>query len=89
MIETPVKSGYVTYKGKDLGQKYYPHIAGQTATYTISVTNSGAKDAKDVLVSDDSLSDNLENMTYTVDGVTRTDFPGKIDVPAGKRCRSR
>lgn len=23
-------------------------------------------------------------MTYTVDGVTRTDFPGKIDVPAGK-----
>ena len=84
VIETPVKSGYVTYKGKDLGQKYYPHIAGQTATYTISVTNSGAKDAKDVLVSDDSLSDNLENMTYTVDGVTRTDFPGKIDVPAGK-----
>ena len=84
VIETPVKSGYVTYKGKNLGQRYYPHIAGQTATYTISVTNSGAKDAKDVLVSDDSLSDNLENMTYTVDGVTRTDFPGKIDVPAGK-----
>ena len=84
VIETPVKSGYVTYKGKDLGQKYYPGIAGQTATYTISVTNSGAKDAKDVPVSDDSLSDNLENMTYTVDGVTRSDFPDKIDVPAGK-----
>ena len=84
VIETPVKSGYVTYKGKDLGQKYYPHIAGQTATYTISVTNSGAKDAKGVLVSDDSLSYNLENMTYTVDGVTRSDFPDKIDVPAGK-----
>ena len=84
VIETPVKSGYVTYNGKDLGQKYYPHIAGQTATYTISVTNSGAKDAKGVLVSDDSLSYNLENMTYTVDGVTRSDFPDKIDVPAGK-----
>ena len=84
VIETPVKGGYVTYKGKDLGQKYYPHIAGQTATYTISVTNSGAKDAKGVLVSDDSLSYNLENMTYTVDGVTRSDFPDKIDVPAGK-----
>ena len=84
VIETPVKSGYVTYNDKNLGQKYYPHIAGQTATYTISVTNSGAKDAKDVLVSDDSLSDNLENMTYTVDGVTKSAFPGKIDVPAGK-----
>ena len=84
VIETPVKSGYVTYKGKDLGQRYYPHIAGQIATYTISVTNSGAKDAKGVLVSDDSLSYNLENMTYTVDGVTRSDFPDKIDVPAGK-----
>ena len=84
VIEAPKKDGYVTYNGKNLGQRYYPHIAGQTATYTISVTNSGAKDAKDVLVSDDSLSDNLENMTYTVDGVTRTDFPGKIDVPAGK-----
>ena len=84
VIETPVKSGYVIYNGKNLGQKYYPHIAGQTATYTISVTNSGAKDAKDVPVLDDSLSDNLENMTYTVDGVTRTDFPDKIDVPAGK-----
>ena len=84
VIETPVKSGYVTYNGKDLGRKYYPGIAGQTATYTISVTNSGAKDAKGVLVSDDSLSYNLENMTYTVDGVTRSDFPDKIDVPAGK-----
>ena len=84
VIETPVKSGYVTYNGKNLGQKYYPHIAGQTATYTISVTNSGTKDAKGVLVSDDSLSYNLENMTYTVDGVTRSDFPDKIDVPAGK-----
>ena len=84
VIETPVKSGYVTYNSKNLGQKYYPHIAGQTATYTISVTNSGAKDAKGVLVSDDSLSYNLENMTYTVDGVTRSDFPDKIDVPAGK-----
>ncbi|WP_456107581.1 SpaA isopeptide-forming pilin-related protein [Ruminococcus sp.] len=84
VIETPVKSGFVTYNGKNLGQKYYPHIAGQTATYTISVTNSGAKDAKGVLVSDDSLSYNLENMTYTVDGVTRSDFPDKIDVPAGK-----
>ena len=84
VIETPVKSGYVTYKGKNLGQRYYPHIAGQTATYTISVTNSGAKDAKDVPVLDDSLSDNLENMTYTVDGVTRTAFPDKIDVPAEK-----
>ena len=84
VIEKPVKSGYVTYNGKNLGQKYYPHIAGQTATYTISVTNSGAKDAKGVLVSDDSLSYNLENMTYTVDGVTRSDFPDKIDVPAGK-----
>ena len=84
VIEAPKKDGYVTYNGKNLGQKYYPHIAGQTATYTISVTNSGAKDAKDVLVSDDSLSDNLENMTYTVDGVTKSAFPGKIDVPAGK-----
>ena len=84
VIETPVKSGYVTYNGKNLGQKYYPGMAGQTATYTISVTNSGAKDAKGVLVSDDSLSYNLKNMTYTVDGVTRSDFPDKIDVPAGK-----
>jgi len=84
VIETPVKSGYVTYNGKNLGQKYYPGMAGQIATYTISVTNSGAKDAKGVLVSDDSLSYNLENMTYTVDGVTRSDFPDKIDVPAGK-----
>ena len=84
VIEAPKKDGYVTYNGKNMGQKYYPHIAGQTATYTISVTNSGAKDAKDVLVSDDSLSDNLENMTYTVDGVTKSAFPGKIDVPAGK-----
>ena len=84
VIETPVKSGFVTYNGKNLGQKYYPNIAGQIATYTISVTNSGAKDAKDVPVLDDSLSDNLENMTYTVDGVTRTDFPDKIDVPAEK-----
>lgn len=84
VIETPVKSGYVTYKGKDLGQKYYPGIAGQTATYTISVTNSGAKDAKDVPVEDLSLSNNLENMTYTVDGVTKSYFPDKIDVPAGK-----
>ena len=84
VIETPVKSGYVTYKGKNLGQKYYPHIAGQTATYTISVTNSGAKDAKDVPVEDLSLSKNLENMTCTVDGVTKTPFPDKIDVPAEK-----
>ena len=84
VIETPVKSGYVTYNSKNLGQKYYPGIAGQTATYTISVTNSGAKDAKDVPVLDDSLSDNLENMTCTVDGVTKTPFPDKIDVPAEK-----
>lgn len=26
VIETPVKSGYVTYKGKNLGQKYYPAL---------------------------------------------------------------
>ena len=84
VIETPVKSGYVTYNSKNLGQKYYPHIAGQTATYTISVTNSGAKDAKDVPVEDLSLSNNLENMTCTVDGVTKTPFPDKIDVPAEK-----
>ena len=84
VIETPVKSGYVTYNGKDLGRKYYPGIAGQTATYTISVTNSGAKDAKDVPVEDLSLSKNLENMTCTVDGVTKTPFPDKIDVPAEK-----
>ena len=84
VIETPVKSGYVTYNDKNLGQKYYPHIAGQTATYTISVTNSGAKDAKGVLVADPSLSKNLENMTCTVDGVTKTPFPDKIDVPAEK-----
>ena len=84
VIETPVKSGYVTYNGKNLGQKYYPSIAGQTATYTISVTNSGAKDAKDVPVSDDSLSSKLENMTFTVDGDTKPAFPDKIDVPAGK-----
>lgn len=84
VIETPVKSGYVTYNGKNLGQKYYPGIAGQTATYTISVTNSGAKDAKDVPVLDDSLSNNLKNMTYTVDGVTKSAFPDKIDIPAGK-----
>ena len=84
VIETPVKSGYVTYNGKDLGQKYYPGIAGQTATYTISVTNSGAKDAKDVPVVDSSLSTNLEHMTYKVDGVAASAFPDKIDVPAGK-----
>ena len=84
VIETPVKSGYVTYNGKDLGRKYYPGIAGQTATYTISVTNSGAKDAKDVPVEDLSLSKNLENMTCTVDGVTKTPFPDKIDVSAEK-----
>ena len=84
VIETPVKSGYVTYNSKNLGQKYYPHIAGQTATYTISVTNSGAKDAKGVSVSDGSLSSKLENMTYTVDGDTKPAFPNEIDVPAGK-----
>ena len=84
VIETPVKSGYVTYNGKNLGQKYYPGIAGQTATYTISVTNSGAKDAKDVPVVDSSLSTNLEHMTYKVDGVAASAFPDKIDVPAGK-----
>ena len=84
VIETPVKSGYVTYNGKNLGQKYYPNIAGQIATYTISVTNSGAKDAKGVSVSDGSLSSKLENMTYTVDGVTKSAFPNEIDVPAGK-----
>lgn len=84
VIETPVKSGYVTYNGKNLGQKYYTGIAGQTATYTISVTNSGAKDAKDVLVLDNNLSSKLENMTFTVDGVTKSAFPDKIDVPAGK-----
>ena len=84
VIETPVKSGYVTYKGKDLGQKYYPHIAGQTATYTISVTNSGAKDADNVTVSDASLFQHLENTTYTVDGKTVTVFPNTIPVPAGK-----
>ena len=84
VIETPMKSGYVTYNGKNLGQKYYPHIAGQTATYTISVTNSGAKDAKGVSVSDGSLSSKLENMTYTVDGDTKPAFPNEIDVPAGK-----
>ena len=84
VIETPVKSGYVTYKGKDLGQKYYPGIAGQTATYTISVTNSGAKDADNVTVSDTSLFQHLENTTYTVDGKTVTVFPNTIPVPAGK-----
>ena len=84
VIETPVKSGYVTYKGKDLGQRYYPHIAGQIATYTISVTNSGAKDAKGVPVADDNLSSKLENITYKVDGVTKSAFPNEIDVPAGK-----
>ena len=84
MIETPVKSGYVTYNGKNLGQKYYPGMAGQIATYTISVTNSGAKDAKDVPVADDNLSSKLENITYKVDGVTKSAFPNEIDVPAGK-----
>ena len=84
VIETPVKSGYVTYNGKNLGQKYYPGIAGQTATYTISVTNSGAKDADNVTVSDASLFQHLENMTYTVDGKTVTVFPNTIPVPAGK-----
>ena len=84
VIETPVKSGSVTYNGKNLGQKYYTGIAGQTATYTISVTNSGAKDAKDVAVSDANLLQYLENMTYKVDGAAVADFPDKIDVPAGK-----
>ena len=84
VIETPVKSGYVTYNSKNLGQKYYPHIAGQTATYTISVTNSGAKDADNVTVSDTSLFQHLENTTYTVDGKTVTVFPNTIPVPAGK-----
>ena len=84
VIETPVKSGYVTYNGKDLGQRYYPHIAGQIATYTISVTNSGAKDADNVTVSDASLFQHLENTTYTVDGKTVTVFPNTIPVPAGK-----
>ena len=84
VIETPVKSGYVTYNGKNLGQKYYPHIAGQTATYTISVTNSGAKDADNVTVSDASLFQHLENMTCTVDGKTVTAFPSTIPVPAEK-----
>ena len=84
VIETPVKSGYVTYNGKDLGQKYYPGIAGQIATYTISVTNSGAKDADNVTVSDASLFQHLENTTYTVDGKTVTVFPNTIPVPAGK-----
>ena len=84
MIETPVKSGSVIYNGKNLGQKYYTDISGQTATYTISVTNSGAKDAKDVAVSDANLLQYLENMTYKVDGAAVADFPGKIDVPAGK-----
>ena len=84
VIETPVKSGYVTYNGKNLGQKYYPGIAGQTATYTISVTNSGAKDADNVTVSDASLFQHLENTTYTVDGKTVTVFPNTIPVPAGK-----
>ena len=84
VIETPVKSGYVTYNGKNLGQKYYPGMAGQIATYTISVTNSGAKDAKDVPVADDNLSSKLENITYKVDGVTKSAFPNEIDVPAGK-----
>ena len=84
VIETPVKSGSVIYNGKNLGQKYYTDISGQTATYTISVTNSGAKDAKDVAVSDANLLQYLENMTYKVDGAAVADFPGKIDVPAGK-----
>ena len=84
VIETPMKSGYVTYNGKNLGQKYYPGMAGQIATYTISVTNSGAKDAKDVPVADDNLSSKLENITYKVDGVTKSAFPNEIDVPAGK-----
>ncbi|WP_302192295.1 SpaA isopeptide-forming pilin-related protein, partial [uncultured Ruminococcus sp.] len=84
VIETPVKSGYVTYNGKDLGQRYYPHIAGQIATYTISVTNSGAKDADNVTVSDANLSQYLENMTCTVDGKTVAEFPSTISVPAEK-----
>ena len=84
VIETPVKSGYVTYNGKNLGQKYYPGMAGQTATYTISVTNSGAKDADNVTVSDASLSQYLENMTCTVDGKTVPKFPSTIPVPAEK-----
>ena len=84
VIETPVKSGYVTYNGKDLGRKYYPGITGQTATYTISVTNSGAKDADNVTVSDANLSQYLENMTCTVDGKTVPKFPSTISVPAEK-----
>ena len=87
VIETPMKSGYVTYNGKNLGQKYYPGMAGQIATYTISVTNSGAKDAKDVPVADDNLSSKLENITYKVDGVTKSAFPNEIDVPAGKTVK--
>ena len=84
VIEAPKKDGYVTYNGKNLGQKYYPHIAGQIATYTISVTNSGAKDADNVTVSDANLSQYLENMTCTVDGKTVAKFPSTIPVPAEK-----
>ena len=50
VIETPVKSGSVIYNGKNLGQKYYTDISGQTATYTISVTNSGAKGCEKMLL---------------------------------------
>ncbi|WP_298701921.1 SpaA isopeptide-forming pilin-related protein, partial [uncultured Ruminococcus sp.] len=84
VIEAPKKDGYVTYNGKDLGQRYYPHIAGQIATYTISVTNSGAKDADNVTVSDANLSQYLENMTCIVDGKTVAEFPSTISVPAEK-----
>ena len=89
MIETPVKSGSVIYNGKNLGQKYYTDISGQTATYTISVTNSGAKDAKDVAVSDANLLQYLENMTYKVDGAAVADFPAKLTFRQERQYRSR
>ena len=83
-VITATKNGLVSYEGGNLGQKYYTGIAGQTVTYTISVNNSGIRDAAGVPVTDDISGLPLTNVTYAVDGQTVAAMPSAVDVPAGK-----
>ncbi len=87
-IITSNKSGYVQYNENNIGSKYITGFTGQTAYYTITITNSGIKDSELINVSD-TIPSEITNIITVEDlptGVTLegNQLSGELIVKAGE-----